>query len=254
MTIQYASDLHLEFPENRKFISDNPLKPEGDILILAGDIMMFKSIDDHKDFFDYCSDNFAFTYWIAGNHEYYHSDINDRTGEVNDAIRKNVFLVNNTWANHDSVKLIFSTLWTRIHPDKAWFIQNGLSDFQVIRSGERRFSTMEYNKLFDQNLNFIKAAVDSNTREKCIVITHHVPTFRNYPEEYKDSPINQAFAVDLDEFIESSTIDYWIYGHHHRNIADFFIGNTQLLTNQLGYVKANEHHDFNLSKIISDIF
>ena len=90
---------------------------------------------------------------------------------------------------------------------------------------------MEYNKLFDENFNFLKTAVEGNTREKCIVITHHVPTLKHYPLEYLASPINQAFATDLDEFIELSAIDYWIYGHHHRNVADFTIGNTQLLTN-----------------------
>ena len=31
MTIQYASDLHLEFQLNREFIKANPLKPEGDL-------------------------------------------------------------------------------------------------------------------------------------------------------------------------------------------------------------------------------
>ena len=166
----------------------------------------------------------------------------------------NVFLVNNTWANHGSAKLIFSTLWSKISPDKAWGIQNGLNDFHVIQSGNSRLSTMEYNKLFDENFNFLKTAVEGNTREKCIVITHHVPTFKHYPLEYLASPINQAFATDLDEFIELSAIDYWIYGHHHRNLADFTIGNTQLLTNQLGYVKVNEHKEFDFSKIIDNKF
>ena len=170
------------------------MKPKGDILILAGDILLFRSIDDHEDFFDYGSDNFAFTYWIPGNHEYYHSDINERKGELNEAIRPNVFLVNNTWVHHDSVKLIFSTLWTKIYPDKAWSIQNELNDFHLIKSGEGRFSIMEYNKLFEENLTFIKSAIEGNTRENCIVITHHVPTFMHYPLEYLGSQINQAFA------------------------------------------------------------
>jgi hypothetical protein len=41
MTIEYAFDLHLVFPENRKFISENLLKSEADILILAKVILMF---------------------------------------------------------------------------------------------------------------------------------------------------------------------------------------------------------------------
>lgn len=254
MTVQYASDLHLEFPENRKLLSENPLKPVGDILILAGDILLFHSMDEHKDFFDFCSDNFAFTYWIPGNHEYYYSDINHRIGEFKEAIRPNVFLVNNSSAIHGSLKLIFSTLWTKIYPDKAWSIQNGLNDFRVIKSGENRFSTFEYNGLFDENLNFLKSALNDNISQNSVVVTHHVPTFMHYPIEYIDSPINQAFAVDLDEFIQNSSIDYWIYGHHHRNIADFKIANTQLLTNQLGYVRANEHKGFRFDKIIDKTF
>ena len=75
MTIQYASDLHLEFPENEAELWNNNLKPCADILILAGDIVPFKKIDEQAWFFDYVSANFKTTCWVPGNHEYYHYDL-----------------------------------------------------------------------------------------------------------------------------------------------------------------------------------
>ena len=80
--------------------------------------------------------------------------------------------------------------------------------------------------------------------------THYVPTKEHYPEIYADSPLNEAFAQDQADFIVSNPIDYWIYGHHHFNQPDFKVGNTQLLTNQLGYVMREEHEGFDWEKCI----
>ena len=48
MKIQYCSDLHLEFPENQAFLKSNPLKPAGEILVLAGDIGPFVEMDTRQ--------------------------------------------------------------------------------------------------------------------------------------------------------------------------------------------------------------
>ena len=133
MIVQYASDLHLEFIENRAYLKENPLQVVGDILLLAGDIVSFKLMDQHKDFFSFLSDSFATIYWVPGNHECYHFNIATKCGVVNERIRSNIFLVNNTSVIHDDVKFIFSTLWSKISPAKEYQIQSGMNDFHVIK-------------------------------------------------------------------------------------------------------------------------
>ncbi|MCD4665782.1 MAG: metallophosphoesterase [Bacteroidales bacterium] len=249
MKIQYCSDLHLEFPENKEFLKINPIQPNGDILLLAGDIVPFVVIDNHKDFFDYLADNFKYTYWVPGNHEYYRFDIINKSGTLNEKIRSNVFLVNNTSVIHHNVKYIFSTLWTKIRPAYQWQIERGLSDFHVIKYSGYRFSAEKYNLLHEDSLNFIKQELSEKKEHKKVVVTHHVPTFLNYPEKYKGSVLNDAFAVELFDLIETIGPDYWIFGHHHQNISDFKIGKTKLITNQLGYVKYGEHKLFKEDKV-----
>lgn len=240
MKIQYCSDLHLEFPENKKYILENPIKPNAEILILAGDIVPFAVLDKHQDFFDYVSEHFKYTFWIPGNHEYYYSDINSRTGSFEEKIRDNVFLLNNVVKEIGEVRLIFSTLWTAISPERQFLIQQSLSDFKVIKNNSRLFNTDDYNLLHQENLLFLENAF-KKCNNRSVVITHHVPVFENYPEQYRDSKINEAFAVDLSNLIFNNSVDYWIYGHHHSNIKDFNVHKTKLVTNQLGYIRYGEN-------------
>ncbi len=248
MTVQYASDLHLEFPENKEFLTANPLKPMGDVLLLAGDIVPFAVLDKHKDFFRYVSDHFESVYWIPGNHEYYYSDIATKSGTLNEKIRSNVFLVNNISMIHDNVKFIFSTLWSKIRTAYQWDIEHGMSDFHVIKYNGYRFSADKFNLLHEECLNFVQHELNNKTTAKSVVVTHHVPTFLNYPEKYRTDVLSDAFAVELFDLIETSGPDYWIYGHNHNSQPDFKIGKTHLLTNQLGYVKYDEHQLFSTKR------
>ena len=250
MIVQYASDLHLEFTENKEFLKTNPLKPKGDVLVLAGDIVPFAVMDKHKDFFSYISDHFETTYWIPGNHEYYYFDLAGKCGTLNENIKINVHLVNNLSVEQDSVRFVFSTLWSKISQANRWQIEQSVSDFRVIKFNDFRFSSDQFNHLHDESLSFIKQELHHQNTDKTIVVTHHVPTFMNYPEKYRGDVLNEAFAVELYDLIEDSGPDFWIFGHHHFNLPDFKIGKTNLATNQLGYVKYGEHKYFKNSASI----
>jgi predicted phosphohydrolase len=256
MRLQIASDLHLEFPENRDFIALNPLQIVGDILLLAGDIVPLLHIDRYRGFFDLIADNYEQTYWVPGNHEYYHFDIANKSGAFKESIRSNVTLLNNCSIELNDIHLHFTSLWSNISKTAAPYIQRGLTDFQVIKCEGQRLSVEKYNQMYAESVAFLGAALNTEKTGqikeiKNIIITHHVPTYQHYPAKYIGSILNEAFATDLDEFVESSGADYWIYGHHHATTGDFNIGKTKLVTNQLGYVHHNEHREFDTGKVLA---
>ncbi len=245
MTIQYCSDLHLEFYDNEKYIKENPIEPVGNMLILAGDIVNFNNMDRHKGFFNYISDNFQNTIWIPGNHEYYGSDITVRSGSFQENIRNNITLANNITINIDGHQFLCATLWSNISLLNGWRVERGLNDFYKIENNGQRFLAPDYNELHKHGIDFLTTALaaEDNDKER-VVISHHIPTFQNYPPEYRNDFLNEAFATPLDNLILDYKPDYWIYGHHHRNIPAFEIGVTRMLTNQLGYVQNGEHRLF----------
>ena len=250
MKIQYCSDLHLEFWENRNFLEANPIVPTGEILILAGDIMLFSETYRHKDFFDFLSKNFKAVYWIPGNHEYYHSNMNGRVGSFREQIRDNVFLLNDTVEIIDDVRFVFSSLWSFIGKEAEHEIWHSLNDFRLIKVGKQKLTPAIYNKLHLESKEFLTNALRAKFDGNTVVITHHVPTMMNYPPQYLGDALNMAFASELRPLIEETQPDYWIYGHHHVHIPAYKIGKTTMLTNQLGYVSANEFLDFNTRAII----
>jgi Icc-related predicted phosphoesterase len=101
-------------------------------------------------------------------------------------------------------------------------------------------------------MNFIQPQLEQPFAGKTIVVTHHMPTFMNYPPKFKGDILNEAFAVELHDYIEQTQPHYWIYGHIHANAMDFKIGKTQLLSNQLGYVRHGENTHF-LNDVVFEV-
>lgn len=251
MRIQYCSDLHFEFSSNRTFLKDNPIIPTGEILLLAGDIMPLVELHRHKEAIDRLSSAFEAVYWVPGNHEYYHYNMAAKPTPLFEKIRTNFFLVNNTHVQYKHTHLVFSTLWSHIQPQHETIVQESVTDFSIISVGDKKLSAAHFNTLHRQSLAFLDNTLSTLPSASTIIVTHHVPTLLNYPPAYKNSPLTEAFAVELQPFIEQCGAAYWLYGHHHRNTPPFTIGGTQLITNQLGYVSYNEHKTFQPTACIS---
>lgn len=252
MRIQYASDLHLEFRENWRILrQDGPMDVCGDILVLAGDIGYLG--DDNyvtHPFWDWASENYRQVIVALGNHEFYKFfDLSSlRDGFVGE-IRPNVHYYYNSVVHIDDIVFIVSTLWSHIDLDDAYAAEHGVTDFRRILYGEDVLTYTDFNREHQRCLDFIKKSVSESCAMHKIVVTHHVPSFQLMSPEFQGSRLNGAFTVELADYIENSDIEYWIYGHSHRNI-DRTIGTTHCICNQFGYAFHNEHLSYDRGKYI----
>lgn len=258
MRIQYVSDLHLEFPQNRQWLAKHPLEVTGDILLVAGDSAYLDLPESGNDtysaykFWDWASEHYKQVIVCFGNHDFYgYYDLATMSNDFCKEIRHNVHAYYNSVVHFDSIDIIVSTLWSKIKPYDAFLTEKNVSDFYRIKYNGHRLTADDFNREHERCLAFIEQAISESDAEKIIVVTHHVPTQLCTAVEFKNSTINGAFTVELDEFIADHRIDYWIYGHSHRNIKAQ-IGETLIMSNQLGYVSDNEHlkNRFNPSAMI----
>ena len=251
--IQYASDLHLEFMENTLYLETHPLQPVADILVLAGDTGYLgdEGFVKHP-FWDWASENFKQVIVIPGNHEFY---LGYDLGQLHDGwcmeIRHNIKCYYNAVIHlSDDTDLIVSTLWGHIEAQDAFATERSVNDFYRIKDNGVVISCEQFNKEHDKCRAFIEKAVGASKAKHIVVATHHVPSFELVSPDFMGSSINGAFTAELGNFIAYSHIDYWIYGHSHRNI-DKMIGQTKCISNQLGYVSHGEAKAFDFMKCIN---
>lgn len=251
MKIQYASDLHLEFSANSIYLKQYPLKPVGDVLVLAGDIGYLNDDNYSKHpFWSWVSDNYQQVIVAVGNHELYkYYDLAKIPHGLVFAIRDNVKCYYNAVVQIENIDFVISTLWAKIPLEEAYLTEQGVSDFCRILYNEETLTWDDFNREHDKCFNFLKEEVSKSEAEHIIVVTHHVPSFQLSSPDYEGSKINGAFTVELEQYIENCPVEYWIYGHSHRNVNKL-IGRTKCVSNQLGYVFQNEHHTFDSQKII----
>ena len=245
--IQFVSDLHLEFIQNRNYLKEHPLDVRGDILLIAGDTAYLdlpksgQNQYSQYSFWDWASKHYKQVLVCFGNHDFYgYYDLADMSDGYCKEIRHNVHAFYNSVVHIDDIDIIISTLWSHIESHNAYLTERGVTDFYRIKYKGHRLTAEDFNCEHERCFNFVKQAVVVSAARLKIVLTHHVPTSLCTASEFRESNINGAFTVELGNYIADSGIDYWIYGHSHRNI-DAKIGDTHILSNQLGYVSYGEH-------------
>lgn len=170
MRVQYVSDLHLD-----KVVSDEKIinykdyvDPCGDILVLAGDICHVCSMEKHKKFFDYVSENFSYILYIPGNHEFYNDD-NKTISESENDMKKffssynNIVYLNNNSVIVNNYLFIGSCFWEQKEKIDSWFRINTTVE--------------EINRLNMESKDYIKKVLKSFNSPKKYII----PQLRNKP-------------------------------------------------------------------------
>ena len=210
-----------------------PLVSSADVLLLAGDIMTMDEPCD--EFVDFCAHNFAHTFIVPGNHEYFGKiDVADTLDDFSLKLRPNVEYVNNRRVRLGDVELFFTTLWTPIDPAMYQVAQADMPDFANVVFQSKPLEPQDYALLHNRCLTWLDDALAASDAPRKIVVTHHCPVEGEDPA-YADNGLESVFCVPLDEFIARCGADYWIYGHTHYNaLTGQRIGRATLLANQLG--------------------
>jgi len=248
MRIHYMSDLHLEFGA-----LDKPL-PEGDVLVLAGDITLAATLDPARTdktasavreatqrLIGEAQHNFDRVVYLMGNHEHYGFCIDDSA----DAIRRHfpdVTLLEDGHVELGDAILCGATLWTDMgggDPMVELAVQRAMSDFYIIqtRDGDRLrgLRPADVRPRFAASRAHIAGLAEENPSKKLVVATHHAPSKLGVAPSQRESRINAAYYTDLHAFIEERpNIVAWIHGHTHVQ-TEYAVGHCRVLSNARGY-------------------
>lgn len=228
--IQIASDIHSEFYNRANW--DELLATfdgEADILVLAGDIVPLRFVDQVRDILnDFCS-KYKNVVYVAGNHEYYGTDAISAAGVLG-AVSNEIY--NFTWLKNtaqvvDGVQFFGGTLWFRNLVDN-WKWKQNLNDFHYIR----RFEPWVYHQV-----ELFKDGFLEHVNEQTIVVSHHLPTFASVAPKYAGDGmqgLNAFFVNEMDQFINHRNPRLWIHGHTHTP-CDHVVGRTRIICNPYGY-------------------
>jgi predicted phosphodiesterase len=232
MRLHVISDLHLEFA------AYTAAQVEADVVVCAGDLSTGKN--GLKWLFDTFPQRPVI--YVLGNHEFYGQKIPKLIDEIKAAaFGTHVHVLENSSVQIGEVIFLGATLWTDLQLNgdpaiSAAEASTGMADFRKIRvSPEYRcFKPADARMRFTETTSWLRRECAALQDAKRVIVTHHAPSPASLPQDFQGSPLNPAYASDLNSFIEQSGAALWIHGHIHQSV-DYSIGNTRVLSNARGY-------------------
>lgn len=243
MRIRLLSDLHTEFKPDPSFQDYFEYQGE-DVLVLAGDIASgsTNTFDVIKKF---KKAGFKEIVYITGNHEYYGTEIRDFDAKMKLKCEnvEGVHFLNPGWVKIGDTIFIGGTLWTdfRSNPLAELDAATMIADFRLIRGFRPSLAVLK----FYEHLSMFKSINQYFPHEKKVFVSHFLPAIECISPRFRESGnlLNNYFANDLSEWIETLENSTWLFGHTHDSV-DIKIGETRLISNPYGYFGSEINPDF----------
>ena len=236
MKIISFSDIHLEYTKNLK-----APESDADLMILSGDILNMYQPDALIAFLNGWTKPVLY---VAGNHEYYDGkSMTPLIGGFQAWLAKNVpnlRLLRDETVTIGGVNFFGGTMWTDFNGGSADAMAAAaprMHDYKVITTDAgvllKPEDTLPLHDAFKAKL---LQWLETPVAGPRVIITHHAPC--EPPDTiYKGSVLTPGFnSFDMLPVIDKYQPDFWFYGHTHECDRQK-IGRTQIMSNQLGYVK-----------------
>jgi Icc-related predicted phosphoesterase len=231
--VQILSDLHFEFDEDggEAFAHDVPVV--GDVLVLAGDLLPMRSIEDAKRAFGWFCGRFPHVVFLPGNHEYYRTSPANAEAVLTACAKSfaNLHVLNPRVATIDGTRFVGAALWFPPTPDETKF-RRLMNDFRLIEG-----FVPWVHETHAAHLTFLRM----NIQRGDVVVTHYLPHPRSVAPQFAGSPLNRFFlAEDTTDLVERAGARLWIHGHTHAP-CDYVVGETRVVCNPRGYPQEANH-------------
>ena len=244
MKIQIASDLHIEYKNDKDVDPFDYITPSAEILILAGDIGSCYRYNQLRNFLKKLCPEFKIVLYVPGNHEYYYIPNTTKRMPMEfmthmiyslSILIPNLIILDRGSVLIGNVCISGCTLWSDPKVD--------MPSFYTRLHG---MDLEKYRSKFETDLKFINETIE-HCKEKdyeLVVVTHYCPhEYVTLSEEHgydKDKEnLKSFYMTDLTYMMNRELIKVWIYGHVHINCDMFSPMGTRIVSNQKGKPKNN---------------
>lgn len=246
MKIQLISDLHLS-------VQGMPApRTDADVVVIAGDLARPKGS------IAWAAQYEQPTLFVAGNHEFYGSDLETTVAQLREHAKgTQVHVLECDEWRFEDVRFLGCTLWSdyRLITDpvqrelglqQAKTMVRDFSRIAVAPGGSELFTPAVSQSLFDKSVAWLEAKFGQPHDGPTVVVTHFAPARGSIHPRFAGSPLNACFVSDIEDRIRRWQPQLWLHGHVHDSF-DYAVGSTRVVANPRGYapggVVENAHFD-----------